>query len=308
MRTRYAAAVDWIDRALVLPGAADHPALWVQVLSDKVWSLRWLGRTAEQPALMAEAQAIAREAGDPVTLSRILHSCANCATVAGRPELGYPLAEEALRWALIAGDEWEIANAWSAKADATHSIGGLRAGAERAASLLAEVGNLHQLADLLNLAAYTALCLGSDRDAAEFLDRATPIACLLGYPYLWMMLRGNAGLVALFTGDAVAATVAFRDELMLCRELVVHPLASEGFLGLAGIATVRGHDDRAARLVGAASAHAHGERQEEITARLEAAFFHGARSRYGVESWDAAVCEGAAMSFEDAIAYALDQG
>ena len=40
---------------------------------------------------------------------------------------------------------------------------------------LVDVGNVHQLANLLIDATYHALCLGSDRDASDFAARATPI-------------------------------------------------------------------------------------------------------------------------------------
>ena len=77
MRNRYADAVDWIDRALSLPGADAHPALRVRALCVKAWCLWPLGRGAEQPAVMAEAEAIARELGDPVILSQALETRAD---------------------------------------------------------------------------------------------------------------------------------------------------------------------------------------------------------------------------------------
>ena len=68
-------------------------------------------------------------------------------------------------------------------------------------------------------------------------------------PFLWMLLQGNSGLAALLTGDTDAARQAFREELTLCRELGFLPFASEGLAGLAAVSTVRGDDDRAARLL-----------------------------------------------------------
>jgi hypothetical protein len=121
-----------------------------------------------------------------------------------------------------------------------------------------------------------------------------------------MMLRGNFGLAGLLTGDTDAAGRAFREELELCRELVVLPFASEGLLGLAAVATVRGDDDRAARLSGAASAHLYGEPEDDpVPGRLDMAFFEAARTRHGPDAWEAAAREGRALSFEDAISYAL---
>jgi hypothetical protein len=62
-------------------------------------------------------------------------------------------------------------------------------------------------------------------------------------------VRGNLGLAALFTGDTDAAERAFREELMLCRELVVLPIAFEGLRGLAAIAAGHGDGQRAAALL-----------------------------------------------------------
>src|SRR5918992_4839129 len=221
---------------------------------------------------------------------------------------------------MTAGDKWEIANAWNAKAMAASNGAELRERVQRTASLLERVGNVHQLGDLLSSAAYTALCVGSDRDAKELIDRAVAIARGLEDRYMWMVIQGNAGLAALLTGDTDAAERAFREELMLCRELVMPPIASEGLLGLAGVAAVCGDVPRAARLVGAASAHqlppgrptrrgrpAYGEQHDAIEARLDTAFFARARTCHTTGAWEAAVREGAALSFEDAIGYALEE-
>ena len=96
-------------------------------------------------------------------------------------------------------------------------------------------------------------------------------------------------------------------KLGLCRELVVLPAASEGVAGLAAVAAVSDDLDRAARLTGAAAAHRYGEPEDPVDVRLDATFLEPARVRWGADAWDAAVREGAALSFEDAIAYALDE-
>lgn len=73
---------------------------------------------------------------------------------------------------------------------------------DRAASLLDEAGNVYQLADLLGgVAAYWALAFGSDRDAEEFVARATAIARGLDDPFTWIVIRGNCGWAALLTGE-----------------------------------------------------------------------------------------------------------
>src|SRR5215217_9430763 len=91
-----------------------------------------------------------------------------------------------------------------------------------------------------------------------------PIVREHGTPYLWTLLCGNVGLAALMTGDAGRASGAFREELRLCRDLVILPLASEGLRGLAALAALRRDDDRAARLAGAAAAHRYAEPEDAV--------------------------------------------
>ena len=47
--------------------------------------------------------------------------------------------------------------------------------------------------------------------------------------------------------------------------------------------------------------------EDPVEARLDAAFFEPARARCGTDAWNAAAREGSALSFEDAIAYALEE-
>jgi tetratricopeptide (TPR) repeat protein len=299
--------VEWVDRALSLPGADAHPALCVRALSTKAWALWPLGRGAEQRTVTAEAEAIARALADPVILSQVLQTRASHEGAAGRLDVAATLADEALSCASAAGDDWAIAMAAFARALAAKSATELRERVDRAASLLDAVGNVHRLADLLASAAYAALSKGSDRDAKDFLDRAVPIVHGLEDPFLWMLLRGNIALTALLTGETDAARAAFGDELRLSREFVVLPVACEGLGGLAAVAVV--HDDvqRAARLCGAAAAYRYGQPEDALDARLDATFFAPARARCGADAWHDTAREGAALSFEDAIAYALDE-
>jgi hypothetical protein len=93
--------------------------------------------------------------------------------------------------------------------------------------------------------------------ALELIGRAEATAAAADDASTQMFIRGNAGLAALLTGDTDTAQDAFRAELKLCRELVVPAFAAKGLLGLGAIAADRGDFQRAARLVGAATAHVH---------------------------------------------------
>jgi tetratricopeptide (TPR) repeat protein len=307
MRDRYAEALGWIDRALSLPGADAHPALRARVLCFKCGTLWPLGRKRELPAVARQAEAIARTVADPMVRCEVLYTCARFEGGAGRPDLAGTLADEALHLAREAGDDWAAGMAASSRTIAAHSAAELRERVDLAAGLLEGVGNVYELAYRLADASYTALRMGSDRDASDFVRRATPVARKLDSPYLWMFLRGNVGLTALLTGDADAARNAFEEELQLCRALVTPPFMSEGVGGLGAVAAACGDLDRAARLSGAASAHRFGQQDDAVDARLHETYFQPARSRHGPDAWDAASREGAAMSFDDAIAYALNE-
>ena len=83
-------------------------------------------------------------------------------------------------------------------------------------------------------------------------------------------VHGNFGLAALLTGDIELARHAFREELRLCRELVVRPFAFEGLTALAAVAATRGETNRAAGLAGAVSALHYGVPYAVVEDRLDA--------------------------------------
>jgi predicted ATPase/class 3 adenylate cyclase len=307
MRNRYADAVDWVDLALTLPGAGAHPALRVRALCTKSRCLWQMGRAAEQPAIVAEMEASARRLGDPVILSQALQQRALHELNVDRLDVADAIAEEALRWARAADDDWEVAEASRGKAIVASNIADLRERVDWAASLLSDVGNVHQLANLLNSAAYAALCLGGDRDATDFSARAAPIAHALDDRFERMINSGNVGVAALLTGETDTASHAFREELRLCRDMVVRPVLFEGLRGLAAVAVVHGDDRRAATLVGAAQTHRYDMPEDRVEVRLDKTFFEPARRRCGTDGWDAAVRGGNVLGFEDAIAYALEE-
>jgi hypothetical protein len=255
---------------------------------------------------MDEAEAAARDVASPGLLSYVLRTRA-AHELSGRPEAAGTLADEALHWASVAGDDWALAMAASTRALAAASPAELRDRVQWAATLLQQARNLYLLMDLLVSAAYAALCQRSDRDAREFVSRAIPIAREVENPTSWMFLQGTLGIAKLLNEDADGARDAFDEQLRLCRELRVLPLASEALLGLAAVAALCSDPQRAARLVGAAGAHRYDSPQDEVMARLQTAFLDPARRRHGTDAWDAAVREGATLGFEGAVAYALGE-
>jgi hypothetical protein len=306
MRNRWSDALNWIDLALSIPGTEEHPEFQVQALCTKHLCLWPLGRGAEESSVLAEAEAIAATLADPVILSQTLQRRARVA-LDQSPAAAEAYAEQALRCATTAGNPWQIASASMEKAFTAPTITELRERVDQATALLDEVGNTYLLAAMLAGTPYVALCMGADAAARELADRALPIVRELGTPFQWMILCGNLGLAALMTGDTDCATHAFREQLTLCRELVVLPMAAEGLHGLGALAAVRGDDHRAARLAGAATAHRYNQPHDAFEVRLDATLLQPARARIGAQAWDAAIQQGIALSFEAAIADALGE-
>jgi hypothetical protein len=257
-----------------------------------------------------EAESIARALGDPLVLSEALFVRADREIIANRPHVAARYADEALALATAAGDRWAASQAALAQATAVTTIDELRERVPPAASLLDEVGNLVGLASLLSRATYLALVLDSVVDAKAFGDRALAVTRELDSPFTWMMVQANVGLAALLDDDIDIDTArrAVRQALKLSRELAVPFLVGDALRSLAAVAVIDDDLARAARLVGAAAAHAYEHVEDDgVQARLDTTYFRPARGRYGEAAWDAASTEGAALGLQEAIAYALEE-
>jgi len=263
------------------------------------------GLRTDARARALEALALSRQAGDPSGIADALLLLGHLATREGFPnEERRALAEEALTHARQAGDERLVADALKDRALALAPDQGT-AELEQAVAALGRIGATRTLAMLYNTSAYNAIKAGSYDRARLFLERAESLARELADESLLSSLYGNAGLAALFSGDLAAARGAFEAQLRLCGELVVPWLASEGLAGLSAIATRDGDLERAARLLGAATAHGPiGD--ADVVSQLERDFFAPAQARHGDRQWRQAHAAGAQLRFTEAIQLGLD--
>jgi len=252
-----------------------------------------------------EALALARRAADPTTIGETLLACGSLEMVEPLPQrTRWEFADEALSVAREAGDARLVAFALMERASALKSDEA-SADLEEAAAALRSVGAFRALATMYWNAAYNAIKDGCHERAGPLLEQARPLVHQLGDPWLMCFFCGNDGLAALFTGDDDRARAAFEEQLRLCGELVVPWLAAEALGGLAAIATRAGDLERAARLLGAASVHgAIGD--ADVTRELEQEFFEAARARCGERRWSDAYAAGRRMSFQEAIALAVE--
>jgi tetratricopeptide (TPR) repeat protein len=305
MRHHYARTVESIGQALALPGADAHPRLRVVALCNRHRALGLIGHREAQAAGLADAEATARELGDPVVLARALEIRSGSELTAEWPHRAIATADEAIALVRDSGDEWEIARAVEARARAANTREALRTDVELAARLLEGVGDVYDIADLLASSAYSAVCIGLDHEAMDLITRAVPIARQLDSPFVSMVVQGNLGMAALLTGDVETANGAFREELRLGRTLSVVSFATEGLEGLAAVAVAQDDLPHAARLYGAAKAHRYGMPPYPVEERLWRTVFEPGRRRLGEGAWDHAADDGAAMSHDAAVGYAL---
>ena len=304
-RDRPDEAVHWVLPALRKTAATAEPALRARTLGRVFWPLWDSNRRDELPALVAEAETLASEVPDLAFRAEVLYSCAAIQAFIGRSGEAELTAEEALRTAQASGDAWMIAMAAWARAFAAGSPEEWRARIDEAAPLLAGVGNEHSLNALYCIAITSAWRRGCDAEAARYLDRKIPLTRNVQQPSRWLNTLSHIGLAALLRDDSAAADQAFREALTLSHDLSLSP--QHALTGLAAVAAVQGRHERAARLAGAVAAH-HGvtDDHDVVQLRLEAGFLDPARVRCGPDPWDASARQGAALSLQQATAYALE--
>ena len=276
--------------------------------ASRPWPLWPLGRRPSSPRSWPRPRPSPERSADPRPLARCSEPRARSRS-RRRPARSSrrALADEALDWAKAAGDEWEIAMAASRESDDGRATSRSCASAStRPPRCWRRSATSTTSRELLPSAAYRrAVPRVATTTRATSPAAPTPLARELDNPYSGCSCSGNLGLAALLTGDTDAARDAFREELELCRELVVRPPPSKA--SSASPPSPRSATTSTApRASTAPPPHiATAIPKTASTPGSHATFFEPARTRRGADAWDAAVREGAALSFDDAIAYAL---
>jgi serine/threonine-protein kinase PknK len=117
----------------------------------------------------------------------------------------------------------------------------------------------------------------------------------------------SQGWATLLQGEREQARALYEEGLALCRN-VDNELFAIGYLeGLACIAAARAEDERAARLFGAARTlhETLGYRHSADQLALREPYLTVAQSRLDESMWEAAFAEGKAMTFEQAVEFAV---
>jgi hypothetical protein len=159
-------------------------------------------------------------------------------------------------------------------------------------------------------AAYLAVSEDRTAEATSLLDTALRAAHKMDDPWTTMVIHGNLGFAHLFSADIGRARDAFARQLQLCADHAFrHSGPDEGFAGTAAVAAADGQLEEASRLRGAARGLGYPQASfdKRIDDRLEHQYLAAARARHGQAAWREGERAGATLSFEQAIAYALEQ-
>ena len=229
---------------------------------------------------------------------------------AGQSDAAAARSREALDWAERSGDRLALATAHveSVAAAAGYDETAARAGA--AAPYLRQIGDFSGLTFTCSVTGFRALGAGHFGEALNWLDDGFEAARSIDDPQAVRHVSANRGLAKLWLGDLDGATSALADALALTREAGAEHMVELPLLGMAAVAARRGAASRAARLAGAASAHAMPRRAEEewLRTRLHDEFIASARQRLGERAWLHAGREGTLLTLSEAIDLALGQG
>ena len=278
----------------------------VYLLGGKGATYDWQGSLEGTRARALEALALSRRAGDPAGVADALLQLAGLDAAEPLPQRRRrALADEALALARQAGDRRLVAFALK---DRALCFPPAQAAAEldEGARALREVGSTRPLVGLYSDAAYNAIKGGAPELAGPLLEQAVPLVRELDDPLQLAFVCGNVGLEALLTGDLDRAQAAFCEQLELCRDYGAFWLAAEGLSGLAAIAVRHGDLERAACLLGAATATGPWDADADVKAALDQGFFAAARHDFEERRWDATLAAGAELTFEEAADYARD--
>ena len=229
---------------------------------------------------------------------------------AGQSEAAAAHSDEALEWAERSGDQFALATVHveSVTAAASYDATAARAGA--AVPYLRQIGDFVGITFMCSVTGFRALAEGRFAEALNWLDDGLDAARITDDAQAVRHVSANRGLAQLWLGDFDGAALTLAAALALTRKAGAEHMLEAPLLGMAALAARRGSLPRAARLAGAASAHAMPRRTEEerVWTRLHDEFLAPARERLGDRPWLDAAREGASLTVSEAIDLALDRG
>jgi predicted ATPase len=277
------------------------------------WALR--GHTGEGRRWVKRA--LAQQDTHPIALSVVaraqaLYADAVLSFARGEVDRTVATLDEGIDAVRAAGNLETLATTLALRGLAALSLGdldGADAPLQESLSLFRELDDGWGVSNALLGLAQAALARGDDAPAAKMLAEAEALSRAAGD---WFTLSANLSVQALATrlrGEEERAASRLRECLGLAAKLRDAWTVVLGTSGLAGVAASQGRAARSARLFGAAEALSEKMGVEvswSAWRTLNERDLAIARGELGEETFEAAWAEGRAMTFEQAVEYALE--
>jgi tetratricopeptide (TPR) repeat protein len=304
----YGEGRSWLEAALAKEGWTSA-SVRAKILEGLGWLANQQGDLDRAEATAEEGLKLSAEAGlGEVVAADFQNVLGDAARHRGDYERAAELLEKGLALHRQARDTRDVA--WSLGNLA--NVASDRGNYERAKNLYEEgltlsrdLGGAELLGAYLISLGDEYLLEGNPERATELNEEAAELYRKRGRRSQLQAALDNLGWSALISGDHQKAESLHEESLLLCRELGDRLIGSESIEGLACVAGAK----RAARLFGAAEAlrEAAGFQQAPRARSLREPYLAAARSQVGETAWVEAWEEGRSMTFEEAIAYALEK-
>ena len=311
MEGYYGEGRTWLEAVLVKDGRVSAQAR-AKVLEGIGWLANQQGDLDMAEATAEAGLRLRAKAGlGEVVAANFRDILGEAARNRGDYERATEMLEGSLALHRTAGDRRGVA--WSLGNLA--NVSGDRGNYERAIELYEEglvlsreLGGARPLGEYLISLGYEYLLEGDHDRATALNEEAAELYQKRGRRGGLQVAFDNLGWAALEQGHYRRAEDLHEENLVLCQELGDRLIASESMEGLACVAGATGEGERAAKLFGAAQTqreavgYVHTHREHA----LREPYLAAARSRVGDAAWAETWEEGQSMTFEDAIAYALE--
>jgi predicted ATPase/DNA-binding SARP family transcriptional activator/DNA-binding CsgD family transcriptional regulator len=310
----------WIERVLAEGEPAASPAR-VKALEGMGWLAQALGDIERAIATYEGMLTLSRELDDKGNAATALNSLAVMAEARGDSERARALLQENLKVLRELEEEGNPATKlkwyhalWLMGYLASNEENYARAAAmwEESLTLAREIGDSYRVLHSLVGLGYVSVLRGNYEQARLRCEEALALASDLGSAGRGLLPEclSNLGLAARERGDYDSARISFEEALTVSWEAEKKTNVIDALSGMAGLAGALGEATRAARLWGAAEA---AREVNDIALppgewALHEPHLVSARSQLGEAAWEAGFAEGRAMTFEEAIGYALSKG
>ncbi len=259
----------WLDTALAR-GTDASPFVLPKTIAAAVYFAWRLGDHARATALGEQGLALCRRLGDQKHAASLLIWLGISALRQGNDDRARALYEESLHSSRALGDTWLTALA------------------------LSQLGIL-------------ASHLSDHEEASRLLTESLALMKALGDRYMIAYILSIQGGAARRQGDTEQAAARYVESLVLSRPFVEWWTSGRSLEGLAWVASVKGHLQKAARLFGAAEVvrETVGDYITVLARPTHESCVASVRAGMGDAAFSAAWAEGRAMTLEQAIEYAL---